>query len=307
MVIMNKLPKVVCLVGATGSGKTAVALSLARRFNGVIINADSRQIYADFPIITAQPSMEEQKVCPHYLYGFLASSNKISAREWAEQAAPLAKSAIEEGYMPIIVGGTGLYIRTLMQGLVNIPDIDKDISQKILKECQEKGSKYLYERLEKFDPKYAKRIHYNDKQRIVRALEVWKATGRKFSWWHENLKHEPLCSGVIIGIKWQLDDLSPRLFTRIKQMIEAGALNEAYLAYLHNSDAEAQGWSGIGCAELLQYIVGKYSYDEACSIWGKNTRAYAKRQITWFKADKSIHWFEPHELENINGFIADNY
>lgn len=305
--ILNKLPKVICLVGATGTGKTDVALALANNFNGLIINADSRQIYADFPIITAQPSVEEQKSCPHYLYGFLPSNAKISAGQWAAQAAALAKSAIEKGYTPIIVGGTGLYFRTLMHGIVNIPDIAKDISQKVYNECQEKGLEYLYKQLEKVDPLYAKRIHHNDKQRTMRALEVWEATGKNFTWWHENLRPEPLCRGIVIGIKYKLDKLTPRLLMRIKQMIKAGALNEARMAYMINSDITAPGWSGIGCMELLQYIMGINSYEQTCYLWGKNTRAYAKRQITWFKSDKCIHWFEPQELSNINELIEDNY
>lgn len=289
------IPKVICLVGPTGSGKTAAALLLAEKLHGAVINADSRQVYADFPIITAQPNAEERASCPHSLYGFLPTAAKISAGQWVKLAQQQIAKLQAQSLVPILVGGTGLYFKALLEGIAEIPAVDAAIGERLAAQCQGLGSRVLHARLAQVDAPYASRIHYNDTQRIMRALEVWEGTGKTFSWWHSHAMPAPLCEGLRLGLQWTLPDLTPRLVQRIELMLSAGALDEARAAWATCPQVDAAGWSGIGCREVLDHLQGRSSLQQACSLWASSTRAYAKRQLTWFKADRQIQWFAPHE------------
>lgn len=288
---------VICLAGPTGSGKTAAALALARACGGEVINADSRQVYRDFPIITAQPLPEERAVCPHHLYGFLPTREKIAAGLWAEQAAALARDIWTRGHVPLVVGGTGLYFKTLLHGIAQIPAVAPDITAALTARCAAAGSPALHAELTAIDPIYAARIHPNDRQRIIRALEVWQGTGRTFSWWHAAAAPAPLCRGPLLGLRITLDELTPRLDGRIDAMLGMGALDEARQARTLCDDPAAPGWSGIGCAELLAQLTGRLGAAEARALWLANTRAYAKRQLTWFKAQPELEWFTPQDVQ----------
>lgn len=287
---MNR-PRVLCLVGPTGTGKSAVALQLAEHFSGEIINADSRQVFRAFPVITAQPSPEEQSLCPHRLYGFLDTDAPFSAGAWSEKALHY----IGKSRFPILVGGTGLYFRALLDGIVDIPPIPEPVFSSVTTACQIEGSPALYKKLCELDPVYAARIHENDRQRIVRALCVYQSTGKTFSWWHEQTPPPRDMDVLRIGLRLPLDALAPRLALRVEKMLEAGALDEARAEYQQCPDGTTPGWSGIGCRELHQYLSGHLTLDQSLSLWIRNTRSYAKRQLTWFNADKRIHWFAPEE------------
>ncbi len=291
--------QVLCLAGATGSGKTALALALAREVNGEIVNLDSRQVYRDFPIITAAPNAEEQAQCPHHLYSFLPTSDKLSAGRYAERVVQEVDALCARGKVPILVGGTGLYFKVLLEGIASIPVISPDISHQLLERCAACGSACLHEELQGLDPDYAAKIHPNDKQRIVRALEVHAGTGKTFTWWHANAPRVPLVHGLYMGLHMELSALRPRLDARIDVMLEAGALKEAQAALEHCDDGRAPGWSGIGCAELYAHIRQGLSLDAALELWRKNTRAYAKRQLTWFRAVPEIQWFTPQDAEGV--------
>ncbi|WP_408733726.1 tRNA (adenosine(37)-N6)-dimethylallyltransferase MiaA [Nitratidesulfovibrio liaohensis] len=289
--------RVICLVGPTGAGKTAAALHLARTFRGGVVNADSRQVYRDFPIITAQPSPEERAVCPHLLYGFLACTEKISAGVWTDRAAASIDALHGDRLLPLLVGGTGLYLKTLLDGIADIPRVDPAIGARLERECDALGAPALHARLADIDPDYAARIHPNDRQRAVRALEVHEGTGHTLSWWHARPVPPPRYVALRIGMDMSLDELTPRLDRRIDMMLEAGALDEARAARTMCDDPAVPGWSGIGCAELYRYLTGELPRAEARQLWLRNTRAYAKRQLTWFRADKRIHWIRPDALD----------
>ncbi len=287
---------VLCLVGPTGTGKSRLGLHIAERFRGAIINADSRQVYRDFPIITARPSPADEARCPHHLYGFLATEEKMSAGSWAGAALECIRTLHGEGRLPVLVGGTGLYLRALLDGIVDIPPVPGHVSARLLRECGEQGPEALHATLQRLDPVYAARIHPRDRQRIVRALEVHAATGKTFTWWHEHTPPPPPFRVLRLGLRLALDALTPLLEQRIRLMLEAGALDEAERALKGCPDPGAPGWSGIGCAELHAVLQGRLSLDEARTLWLKNTRAYAKRQLTWFRADPRIRWFTPDEM-----------
>lgn len=292
--------EVLCIAGPTGSGKTAAALHLAAAMEKAglktcVINADSRQVYRDFPVITAQPTDEERNICPHLLYGWLESTRKISAGQWADMAKAAIETSLAEGRVPMLVGGTGFYMRALLDGIADIPAVDASITARLTKECEALGAPALHERLSAVDPVYAAKIHPNDSQRNIRALEVWEGTGKPFSWWHSHTQKPLSCNVLRLGVGLPLPELTPHLETRIHAMLKAGALDEARRALALCPDTSAPGWSGIGCAETAAYLLGRLSFDACVELWARNTRAYAKRQWTWFRADARIRWFRPEE------------
>ncbi len=282
----------VVLCGPTGAGKTAAALALARAYKVGIINFDSRQVYRDFPILTAQPTPSEQACCPHRLYGFLDTGEKMTAGAFSE----LCRQAIDEfrspGLLPVLVGGTGLYVRGLLDGLAPVPPVPEAISREVACEMERSGPAALHERLRGLDPEYAAVIHPNDRQRICRALEVCLATGKSFSWWHARPTPESPYRALRLGLTLPRERLTRRLAARIDQMLEQGALEEARLARQRCPQREAPGWSGIGCGELYDLLDGRLSLAEAKELWLRRTCQYAKRQMTWFAKDQDIAWYE---------------
>jgi tRNA dimethylallyltransferase len=292
----------VCIVGPTGAGKSAVALALAEALPACVINADSRQTYRDFPVLSAQPSPAEQSRCPHFLYGFLPTDKKCGAGEYARLAGRIVQEECGAGRLPLLVGGTGLYFRALLEGIAAIPAIPPDLSALWQERCQNFGSAALYALLQEKDPEYARKIHPNDRQRITRALEVADFTGRPFSWWHTRPLPESPYRAIKIGIHVPMAELEPLLARRVDAMLQQGALDEARQALERCPDPRAPGWSGIGCAEVLRHLRGEFGLDECRALWLRNTRAYAKRQNTWFRADRSIVWFRPEELRKITAF-----
>lgn len=299
---MGQAPPIVCLLGPTGTGKTAAAIVIAQRINASVINFDSRQVYTDFPNITAQPDEDEQAACPHHLYGFLPTDEKMTAARFVDLAMKKIEEVRAEGRLPILVGGTGMYLKSLLSGIAPIPEIPEDIRTSVLARIKLEGPQKLHAELMINDPDYAAKIHPNDTQRNARAAEVFLATGKSMTWWHTHGEHTPApYTALKIGMQIALDDLEPHLAKRIGVMIETGALDEARAATKINDDPKAPGWSGIGCAELLAYLKDEITLEEARQKWVKNTRAYAKRQITWFKKEADINWFSPGD----NQAIAD--
>ena len=296
---MPELPGVVCIAGPTGTGKSAAALRLASELGGEVINADSRQVYADFPIITAQPGPEEQLRRPHHLYGFLGITERMNAGKWVKLTAAKIAACAARGSLPLLVGGTGLYIRAITRGIADIPPVDPVVAQSLEEEYARQGPQILHARLAERDPSYAACTHAHNRQRILRALGVWECTGRTFSWWHEHRKEPPVCRALILVLRAGLEELAPRLERRISAMLEAGALDETRRALAKCADPAAPGWSGIGCAELYRHLRGEYGFEQARALWLSNTRAYAKRQLTWFRGQEDAVWMESSDIAGI--------
>lgn len=290
-------------MGPTGAGKTAAALSLADALPASVLNADSRQIYRDFPVITAQPSPAERAVCPHLLYGFLPCGDRLGAGEYARMAAIEVAKARDKGRLPVLVGGTGLYFRALLEGIAPIPPVPEETAGRWRDRLAKEGGPALHALLAERDPDYAAKIHPNDRQRIGRALEVLDATGRTFTWWHGQGLTQPPYRVCKVGIGLGLADLEPILAERIDLMLERGALEEARAALALCDDPAAPGWSGIGCAEIYRHLAGELDRETCKALWLKNTRAYAKRQMTWFRADRGIRWFAPHEAAAVQEYV----
>jgi len=223
---MSVRPPIVCLLGPTGTGKTAAAIAIAGRLPASVINFDSRQVYRDFPIITAQPDAAERAACPHHLYGFLPTEEKMTAARFVELAVDKIEEVRGEGRLPILVGGTGLYLRSLLSGIAPIPEIPEEIRRKVLDRVAAEGPQVLHAELSRTDPDYAAKIHPNDTQRNARAAEVWLATGRAMTWWHTESEHAPAPYAPLkVGMRIALNDLEPHLAARIDAMLELGALD----------------------------------------------------------------------------------
>jgi len=296
--------RAVCILGPTGSGKTEAALLLARETPVTVINYDSRQIYRAFPIVTAQPEPHEQAVCPHRLYGFLPTAEPMSAARFAELARAEIAAASAADRTPVLVGGTGLYVRALERGLADIPPVAPEVRQWVLSRMEREGPAALHADLAQADPVTAARLHPNDTQRIARALEVLLGTGKCLSKWFAEQEREgagvELCK---IGVSSTLRELEPRLLRRIDRMLERGALDELRAAWAETPDRDAPGYSGIGCAELLAHLLGELDLAAARERWYRNTRAYAKRQLTWFAKEDGVHWVRQEGFSRLPAIV----
>lgn len=295
----NLAPAAFCLVGATGTGKTAAALTLAGKFPVTVINADSRQVYRDLPVITAQPDLEEQGRCPHRLYGFMGLRESVTAGRFVDMALPELVACRDQGRFPVLVGGTGLYLRALSGGLAPIPDVPEHVRRDVLEECAACGPEALHDRLSRVDPEYAARIHPRDRQRVMRAWEVFRATDKTISWWHAQHGRKERARLKVVGLRLDRSELHDRLARRIDLMLEQGALDEAGRAWSQCPDMTAPAYSGIGCKELLAFMHGRASLDQARERWLVRTRAYARRQETWFNNTPDVDWLAPDDAKGL--------
>jgi len=297
--------RALCLLGPTGAGKTGAALALAEAFAGSVVNFDSRQVYRGLEVTTAQPTPEEAARCPHLLYGFLDCSRAVSAGAYAEMAENALASVWSAGRLPILVGGTGLYLRALAGGLAAIPATPESLRAGLLEAWNAAEPGAMHAALAQVDPAYAARIHAKDRQRVLRALEVFQATGRTFSSWHDDPGRPLVANPLKIGLRLDKAAHEAALERRIDAMLAAGALEEIRLAVAASSGTDSPGLSGIGCAELAACLRGELSLDEAKVLWLKNTKAYAKRQLTWFNKEPGVHWFAPDQVEAMTELARD--
>lgn len=282
---------VICLAGPTGCGKTALAIRLALEFDGEIVNADSRQVYADIPIITAQPDAGEMAAAAHHLYGYMDPALRIDAGQWLASARAACEDIAARGKIPIVTGGTGFYFEALLHGIAAIPPVPPQVRKDIAARLAAEGVESLHAYLARVDPVYAAKIHRHDKQRVCRALEVYAASGKSFSYWHARGGQEPAASGPLLAIGINLTRLEPLLARRIDAMLAHGAMAEAACAAARHG-AAAPGLRCIGAAELLAHMAGQFDLTQAKRLWLAATRAYAKRQLTWFRGRKEAQWIE---------------
>lgn len=273
---MNTL---VIITGATASGKSAVALHLAQAHNGVIINADSMQLYADAPILTAQPTPEEQRLVPHALYGIIDAAQGCSVADWLAMSVPVITECWKTNQLPIVTGGTGLYIKALRDGLAALPEIDPHIRAI----TRSMDAPTLYAALQHEDPAMAVRLRANDTQRLSRALEVIRSTGKSLDWWQQQPVTPPLPDAAILLAVCELprEQLYTRINNRYEKMIEAGGLAEANAVYKRKLSDDLPLLRAVGIKELLDYHKGTLSFEQAIINAKAASRQYAKRQLTW--------------------------
>jgi tRNA dimethylallyltransferase len=279
------LPSAILLAGPTASGKSALALALAETLRGTIVNADSMQVYRDLRIITARPAPDEEARAPHRLYGHVDAAENYSAGRWCADAAAALTEATHEGRLPILVGGTGLYFKTLTQGLAAIPPIPAAIRSAVRERLDRDGVAVLYAELGRRDPAAAQRLMPGDRSRIARALEVIEATGRSLADWHrEGMKPalDPL-HAVKVFLAPDRDRLHRQIDDRFDRMLATGAIEEVAALARRGLDPMLPAMKAHGVPWLIRHLNGEISFAEAAEGGKRDTRRYTKRQATWFR------------------------
>ena len=281
--------KIFFIVGPTASGKTAVAVILAKKLGAEIISCDSMQVYEGMDIITSKPPTALRKKVPHYLIGAVSFVKDYDVTRFRRAALNITKDILKRGKIPLFVGGTGLYMSVLLDGIFITKASDPRLRERLYKLARNKGSLYLYNRLLRVDPAAAIKIHPNDARRIIRALEVFTATGKPISELQKNRKG--LCADYdvkILCLGLEREQLYRRIDERVERMFKEGLLDEVKKLLLKKLSRTAS--AAIGIKELKGYFDGQYDLAQAKELIKLNTRRYAKRQLTWFRKDKRITW-----------------
>ena len=292
--------RVIAVGGPTASGKTALSVGLAKSFGGEIINADSMQIYKNLDVGTAKPSIEERQGVPHYLLDFLPPETPYSVADFTAAADPLIQEITARGKLPLVVGGTGLYITSLVNGMAFTPEkTDPAIRARLQERAEAEGGAALYAELQSIDPDYAAQVHPNNLPRVIRALELYAATGRRMSEERVNARpaeppYRSLCLCLTCRDRAVLYD---RIERRVNLMVENGVLAEAKQVYDHR-DTYRTAAQAIGYKEFFPYFEGTGSLDECTARLKQATRNYAKRQLTWFRRQNDAVWLYIDE-ENV--------
>jgi len=285
--------KVIVICGPTASGKTSLSIELAKKINGEIVSADSMQIYKDMTIGTAKPTQEEMQGIKHYLIDNVSPAERYSVANYKKDAIKSIKEIIEKGKVPIIVGGTGLYVNSLIYGIeYDDIQIDLEYRNKLEKIIEEKGLQTLYDLAMKIDPEATKKISQNDKKRICRILEIYNSTGRtKTKQEIESRKNGPEYDYIVFGINMDREILYDRINKRVDIMIELGLIEEVKQV-LKKYDEFPTAMQGLGYKEVVEYLENKITKEEMIEKIKMETRRYAKRQLTWFRANKNIIWVD---------------
>jgi tRNA dimethylallyltransferase len=276
-------PAVLVIAGPTASGKSMLALELAHSLGGVVINADSLQCYRDLRILTARPDAAAEQRVPHRLYGFLDAAERGSAARWRTLALVEIAAATKARRLPILVGGTGLYLRALQSGLAPVPAIPEEIRQEAIRLQRTLGGVALRERLAQLDPVAAQRLSPGDKQRLIRAFEVVRATGIPLDAWRQRQPAETAYRFCTILLSPPRDRLYAACDARFLRMVEAGAVAEAAALVRRDLDPDLPAMKAVGLPELLAHLRGEVLLAEAIAAAQRATRHYAKRQMTWFR------------------------
>lgn len=290
--------RAVLIAGPTASGKSALALELAQKAGGIVINADSMQVYRDLLILTARPTPEEEAAVPHRLYGYVDAVVNFSAGAYVADAAQVFAEAHARGLLPIFVGGSGLYFKALTRGLSAVPAIPAEIRENVRARLLRDGVEALHAELARRDPAYAGRLKPRDRSRIARALEVIEATGRSLLDWHREGLPALLPQGQFhaLFLAPGRDALYARIDARFDAMLAAGALDEVKLLAARHLDPLLPAMKAHGVPPLIRHLAGELTLEEAATIGRADTRHYAKRQFTWFRHQlPEFEWVKPEE------------
>jgi tRNA dimethylallyltransferase len=288
----------VLIAGPTASGKSALALALAQKTGGVIINTDSMQVYRDLRVITARPTPDEEGAVPHRLYGHVDAAINFSAGSWVTDAAKVLAEARAQKALPIFVGGSGLYFKALTRGLSAVPPISPEIREGVRARLERDGVEALHAALALRDPISAERLKPRDRTRIARALEVVEATGRSLTDWHRDGLPPLLPPGTFYAVFLEpdRDQLYARIDARFDAMLGAGALEEVAVLATRKLDSLLPAMKAHGVPALVRHLNGEITLEEACVIGRADTRHYAKRQFTWFRHQlPEFEWVRPEE------------
>ena len=293
-------PRAIVICGPTGIGKTRFAIQLARRFNGEIIGADSMQIYRYMDIGTAKPTPEEQACVRHHMVDIVDPDTPYDAARYAREAWSVVCALQDKGVVPVVAGGTGLYIKALIYGLFDSRPPDPQVRQELEHLADIRGVAYLHEKLNDCDPVAAVDIHINDRFRIIRALETYETTGRPISeHQHEHRFAKPRFSAFKLGLTMPREILYARIDRRVDQMVAEGLLEEVRGLLGRGYGADLKSMQSIGYRHMADYLQERVDWEETLRRLKRDTRRYAKRQFTWFRADPDITWVAPEDLASV--------
>lgn len=291
---MNKT--LVVILGPTGTGKTDLSIEITRLLNTVIISSDSRQIYKELNIGTAVPSAEQLLAVKHFMIQNKSIFDYYSAGKYELEVLDILNNIFKEKNTAVLVGGSGMYIDAVCQGIDYLPDIIPELRKNLIKKHETEGIESLRFDLKKLDPEYYKIVDLQNGKRILKALEICLQTGKTYTSFRKNIAKKRNFNIIKIGIKREREELYRRINLRVDKMIETGLLEEALKFLPHK---KLNSLNTVGYKELFPYFEKKYPLEEAIRLIKRNSRRYAKRQITWFKRDKKINWFYPKDKENI--------
>ena len=296
--------KAVLIAGPTASGKSALALELAQKAGGVIVNADSMQVYRDLCVLTARPTPEEEARVPHDLYGYVDAAINFSAGAWIADAAKVLAEARAQGRLPVFVGGTGLYFKVLTRGLAAVPPVAQGVREAVRARLERDGIEALHAELARRDPASAARLKPRDRARVARALEVVEATGRSLTYWHREGLPPLLAPGSFhaLFLAPEREALYAAIDARFDAMLKAGAIKEVAQLAARQLDPLLPAMKAHGVPPLMKHIKGEITLAEAAGIGRADTRHYAKRQFTWFRHQlPEFEWVRP---EAARGWLA---
>ena len=287
---MNK-PKILCVVGPTASGKTDYAVELALKCGGEVVSCDSMQIYKHMDIGTAKPTADEMKGVKHHMIDIIEPNESFSVERFSEMARECIDDILLRGKMPVLCGGTGLYFDSTINNINFIQmDTDEEYRKYLESAAKEFGNEYVYKILKRVDEESAESIHPNNLKRVIRALEIYKTTGKKKSELDKEQLSEPLYEPEITGLMRDREVLYDRINKRVDIMMEKGLVEEVSELIKMGIDTEATSMQAIGYKEIIEYLDGKTSLSDAVDKIKRESRRYAKRQLTWFKRNEKIHW-----------------
>ncbi|MDX5338064.1 MAG: tRNA (adenosine(37)-N6)-dimethylallyltransferase MiaA [Cyclobacteriaceae bacterium] len=290
----------ILVLGPTAVGKTEICIKLAKKFNTEIISCDSRQFYRELELGTAKPSPEELAEVPHHLINSLSIKEEYDVKKFEKDALEILDRLFERKDVVLMTGGSGLFADAITQGFDDMPNIPNEIREKIIQEYTEKGLDWLQAQVRTADPEYFDQVDQQNPQRLMRALEVILGTGKKFSSFRVKNKAERPFQILKIGLNRDREELYRRIDQRMDRMIDLGLFAEAESFFDHRHLNSLQT---VGYTEIFGYMEGKYDRDEAVRLLKRNSRRYAKRQLTWFRRDPEIQWFHPDQMEEIQEWV----
>ncbi|MGB9617877.1 MAG: tRNA (adenosine(37)-N6)-dimethylallyltransferase MiaA [Desulfomonilaceae bacterium] len=299
-------PRVIVIAGPTAAGKSAAGIELALAIGGEIVSADSMQVYRYMDIGTAKPTPEERRAVPHHMLDIREPDAYYSAGDYVREARAVARNIIERGRIPLVVGGTGLYIRLLLGGVVDNAPRDQELRERLKSQEERLGPGALYKRLQEVDPDFAQRVPRGNLARICRALEVYELTGRPFSQIQaEHAFRDRPYRTLFICLSQAREALYRRIDRRVDEMIAAGLMDEVQWLIKRGYDLGLKPMQSIGYRHMGWALTGRMSLQEATERLKQDTRRYAKRQLTWFRSEPGVLWCDPTHKDRIRRMVVD--
>ncbi len=290
----------IVIVGPTGVGKTELCLKVAEAFGTVIVNADSRQIFKEIPVGTAAPTIAERRRIRHYFVGNLHIDQYYNASMFENDVIALLDTLFKEKDYVIMSGGSMMYVDAVCNGIDDIPTVDTATRSKVMREYEEKGLDYICGRLEELDPEYYSVVDKRNPKRVIHAVEICLSTGRTYTSFRVNAKKDRPFNIIKVGLTLDREQLYERIDGRVDRMVAVGLIQEAEKMYPYRN---LNSLNTVGYKELFDYFDGKCTLEEAVFRIKCDTHKYCRKQLTWFKRDKDIHWFSPNNVEEIINYI----